>query len=307
MDQLQMSNEEKKSPLSKYWCFTSFKEAKPSQPGGASYVIWQQEQCPDTQRKHWQGYVEYTSKKRRHQVQQDIGDEKAHCELRRGTAQQAIDYCRKQESSIANTQEEHGNHSEPLVNQWDAIKQACANGAKWGDLVEEFTSVIAKNASGIRLIKQHYDARRNLTFVPVTVTAICGSTGVGKSRYAIDRANRDYPGSTFIKTYTKGAPSWWDGYTDQQCLIIDDFEGDASINEFLQLLGGYGHNQMWPVKGGFITISIKEVFITSNSHPSEWYKNEDHRKQRAVMRRITKTLQDQDVIDYYGEEKEDVL
>lgn len=47
---------------------------------------------------HLQGYFELTKKLRRNQIQAIVGFERAHLEVRRGSAKQASDYCKKQEN-----------------------------------------------------------------------------------------------------------------------------------------------------------------------------------------------------------------
>lgn len=70
-------------------------------PPDVKFMTWQTERCPTTLRVHWQGYVEFSKAMR------VAGAKKlhplfasAHFEKRRGSQQQAIDYCRKEETRI---------------------------------------------------------------------------------------------------------------------------------------------------------------------------------------------------------------
>lgn len=70
-----------------------------------SFLVFQREMCPKSNREHWQGYAEtagsgYSIKT----WQKLLSIGKSHCELRKGTQQQAADYCRKQESRMPGTE-----------------------------------------------------------------------------------------------------------------------------------------------------------------------------------------------------------
>jgi len=63
------------------------------------YLVWQEEVCPDTGRIHWQGYVEFFRSQRMAAVKKIFGDT-VHVEPRRGTAQEADDYCSKDDTRL---------------------------------------------------------------------------------------------------------------------------------------------------------------------------------------------------------------
>lgn len=300
-----------KSPYSKYWCFTSYKDQLPKGPDedSISYIIYQQEQCPITSRKHWQGYVEFRHKVRRHQVQQLLEDDQAHCELRKGTAKQASDYCEKSDTAVRGTQYSWGTVSKSKESVWDDLKDAVDKGATIRDLANDHFSSFLRYNKGLEKVIAMRDHNRVSTFKPLRVICIYGDPGCGKTKYAYDLINHEYQGQVFCKYYQKGQASWWDGYFDQKCILVDDFEGDAPINELLQLLDGYGHNKNWPVKGGFIKINPETVIFTSNHHPRDWYKlTEDTVKVQAVLRRIPTIITQSDAfpLQYIKRELESI-
>ena len=61
------------------------------------YYIFGKERAPNTGRLHLQGYVEFKTKVSFRAIKQAIGDNTIHIEQRRGTQQQAIDYCKKED------------------------------------------------------------------------------------------------------------------------------------------------------------------------------------------------------------------
>lgn len=82
------------------YCFTSYAVDDiilPSPPT-IKYLVAQLERCPDTQRIHWQGYVELPKTMRIGAVKELFGDSTMHLEKRRGTREEARAYCMKEET-----------------------------------------------------------------------------------------------------------------------------------------------------------------------------------------------------------------
>lgn len=98
---------------SRNWCFTIFGDRAElgayELPKGysssfgaikhARYFTCQLEMCPDTQRPHLQCYAEFTQPVRFAGIQAWAGV-KCHCEKRKGTQKEAIDYCHKEDSQV---------------------------------------------------------------------------------------------------------------------------------------------------------------------------------------------------------------
>jgi len=118
---------------------------------------------------------------------------------------------------------------------------------------------------------------------PPQVYLLYGPPGCGKTRLVNDK----YPigGPCFKK-----APDtkWFDGYDGQEVLLLDDFAGAASkmsLNYVLQLLDRY--EMTVEVKGDSVPLLAKKIFITTNIHPSLWFKWENRKIQyEALSRRI---------------------
>nr|WOR75574.1 alpha rep protein [Tomato leaf curl alphasatellite] len=82
---------------SRNWCFTLFNYILPlftSLPEWANYIIYQEEACPETKRKHIQGYVNLKRSQRFAFLKKKLPDG-AHIESCRGSASSNRDYCRK--------------------------------------------------------------------------------------------------------------------------------------------------------------------------------------------------------------------
>lgn len=72
------------------------------------YAVWQREKCPETGKLHIQMYAESFKNLTLKQWKSAVGDETAHVERRRGTREQAIAYCKKDESRDEEAPHEFG-------------------------------------------------------------------------------------------------------------------------------------------------------------------------------------------------------
>lgn len=79
-------------------CFTSYKDVVEYEQDKVNYIIFQREVCPKTKKEHWQGYCELKKQLSMKQVKKLFNDKALHIESRKGNQQQAIDYCKKEES-----------------------------------------------------------------------------------------------------------------------------------------------------------------------------------------------------------------
>lgn len=70
-------------------------EDKPQLQEGLKYIVWQKERGEKEETVHYQGYIELSAPRRLTWIKNNIAWlARAHLEKRRGTALQAIDYCR---------------------------------------------------------------------------------------------------------------------------------------------------------------------------------------------------------------------
>lgn len=97
------------------------------------------------------------------------------------------------------------------------------------------------------------------------VSVLCGPTRTGKSTAAAVLANIGGNG-----IYYKMRGEWWDGYSQQDSVIIDDFYGWLKWDELLKICDRYPYRV--PIKGGFEVFNSKHIVITSNITIDQWYK-----------------------------------
>nr|AIR91926.1 Replicase-associated protein [Melon chlorotic mosaic alphasatellite] len=85
---------------SRNWCFTLFSYVLPlfsSLPEWAEYLVFQEEQCSSTGRKHIQGFVTLKRSQRLSFLKKKLGDG-VHLEIAKGSASSNRDYCTKDDT-----------------------------------------------------------------------------------------------------------------------------------------------------------------------------------------------------------------
>lgn len=109
-----------------------------------------------------------------------------------------------------------------------------------------------------------------------TIQVYWGRTGTGKTRKSHELC--------LSEPWTPGDFQWFDGYSNHEYVIIDDYRGEYPLQMLLKLLDRYP--MQVPVKGGFVNWAPRKVFITSNLDPKSWYPVADYLSQQALLRRL---------------------
>lgn len=250
------------------WCFTEFDLG--CQPKWdektMKYLVSQLEECPETGRMHFQGFCEFNQSCRMAGAKKALGlSAGCHMESRKGTPQQAAEYCKKDESRAEDGGPwEYGKLPEGQGSRTD-IKTLCDAiqcGSALPELARAMPHMVLRYSRGIdRLIELRDNKNQQRD---VKVYTIIGRPGSGKTRRAFDT----YPD---IYTVASTSPEWWQGYYGQKQILIDDYgRGTAMPYErLLRVLDRYP--LQLPIKGGFVPAKFDTVIITSNTHHDEWY------------------------------------
>lgn len=241
--------------------------------GHASYVIFGRERG-EGGTPHLQGFIQLKARTRLASVKAIPGLGRAHLEPRRGSVQEAAEYCKKEGDF-----EEYGSAGgQGKRADLNAVKESIDEGADTATLWENHFGAMVRYEQSFK----RYRAlnRRRDPNVDVEILVLWGPTGTGKSRFPrlIDPELFSLPDITL---------TWFDGYDGQEVVLLDDFDGkDVSIGKFLRYFDRY--DIQVPVKGGFTPFIPKRIWISSNTSPEDWFPNELQVKRDAVRRRLTR-------------------
>lgn len=218
----------------------------------------------------------------------------AHIEAAKGSHHENRDYVRKEgkwlndakhETSIPGTFEESGElpeETDQRLNLNEAIYTMVTDGASNAEILE------AHPAAMNRL--QHIEATRqtllaekfNKVFRELEVYYIWGKTGVGKTRYVLEKY-----GYENVYRVTKSRNPF-DGYVGQDVILFDEFRSSLPISEMLTYLDGY------PVsldcRYSDKVACFTKVYLVSNIPLTDQYRNiqqEEPETWKAFLRRLT--------------------
>lgn len=274
------------------FCFTIFPTVAGAhwEPADLSFehikfLVCQEEICPESGRRHWQGYVELKKPARMPQVKNWLNCQHAHLEARRGTQQQAIEYCEKADTR-ADPDAEPFRYGEltPQGTRTDisSALQVLNDGGGLADVLEQAPDVFVRYHRGLTAANDLIVERSAQTIRDtLQVTVLTGPPGCGKTRAVYEEEGLD---KVYTLTQSSGVV-WWNGYTGQEVLLLDDYYGWIQWGELLKLLDIYPLRVQ--TKGGFTHVKYMKVYITSNRPWDHWYaKSRPFSEQGALMRRI---------------------
>lgn len=280
------------------YVYTTFEEDPPAYDvDNMWYLCYQREICPSTGKEHYQCYVEFKQPQRPTGAQRLVGGNGHFC-VRSGTREQAIAYCKKEESAVPDSWREFGDASrtgeerktQGKRSDLDDIAEAIQDGSQPDDIAEQFPKSYIRYHRGIEKLHQAVSRRTKRSWA-TDIVIIWGPTGTGKTRQVFAREGAD---NVYVKPSDGAkASTWFDGYTGQRVVLIDDYvPGQYSIGQFLVWADRYPCQV--PVKGGFVNFIPRRIYITSNYDPAEWWPASESASVPAFNRRVSEIIQQAD-------------
>lgn len=246
-----------------------------------SYGVFQLEQGEENGRLHYQFYFEFHRSIR-------VTTLVKHCKgpkylIRRGTSEEAANYCKKRDVTYRDGPWEWGQMSVPSQGartDWHTAKDLIITRGI-GALIEEMPEIWFKYMSASLALLTRY--RPPLRDDPPEVELHIGRTGTGKTRHYFEHyydIGYEVPHAT---------PLAVNGYENDQVVLIDEYNGFWPLTTFLTLIDRYPRKIN--CKYGFAWWYPTTVLVTSNLHPRSWYTWEKREEQySAMMRRFTKIV-----------------
>lgn len=242
--------------------------------GVVKFVCGQLEEGHETGNLHLQYMVQLDRSRRLAHLRTAICN-RSHWEPVYGSNTQAKAYCTKEDTRVDGPWE----YGQLSVNGkrrgLDEAIEAVKMDKPLHEVTDEFSLAWVNHGKGPTSLRQQLklDADRR-SFGP-EVWVLWGPSGTGKSRFANDR----WPDAFWKAPESK----WWDGYSGQETVVLDDFKDyGMPLVDLQRLLDWY---PLWvEVKGGSVPMLARHYVITSNTSPEDWYLKADPHK--TVLRRI---------------------
>lgn len=238
------------------------------------YGIIGKEIAPSTGTAHLQGFCNLQKPMRFNTIKKRLNNG-IHIEKANGSDEDNQKYCSKTgeffETGVPQSQGKR--------NDLAAVVDSISSGANITSVAEHFPCAFIKYHRGIK------EYIKTIRPVPVRdfkteVFYYYGEPGTGKSRTALEEAKNRGMDSIYYKP--RGL--WWDGYQQQECVIIDDFYGWIKYDEMLKIMDRYPYKVQ--IKGGFEEFTSKYIWITSNVDTDLLYKFEGYNT-AAFERRLS--------------------
>lgn len=244
--------------------FTSYLETNPAwDPSKMKYLIYGNEVCPTTGRKHFQGFVYFKDKVSMKNAQKLLAIGNSHIESKlKDTQTSAIEYCKKEKNFMEFGEIPSQGKRSDLI----ALKDSIVTG---GITVDQICleDPIAYHQYGRTLHKlEDITLRKKFRTEMTKGTWYWGATGVGKSHKAFENYDQS---RMYLYRDDNG---WWEGYTGQEIVIINDFRGAIPYNELLQIVDKWPYFVKRRGREPCPFIS-KHVIITSSLPPALVYPN----------------------------------
>lgn len=261
----------------------------PSEIKDCKYCIYQYEQCPETLRVHLQGYIEFNNAISLTQVKERLHAQAPNCHLepRRGSQQEAVAYCSKEESRL------DGPYSfgDPGPGQGarkdiDDLHRTLNEGATLRQVSQTHFPLFLRYERAINSYIRLNNLPRSQEKKTITIV-FHGPSGIGKTRSARLLASFLAVNPDDIYEHPiKATGTWFDGYRSQSVAIMDEFSGATVPPTMFNVLSDRGPCVV-PCHGTAGNQWNPDILIiTTNTHPRLWWKHRTNEQYVQTRRRI---------------------
>lgn len=226
---------------------------------GAKYAICGREVAPTTGTPHLQGYVYFKNPRAIANIRKLLVG--CHVEPAKGSPAQCRKYCIKDGKyvEIGDSPEDAGEREKQ---RWEHARTMAEQG-RYSEIPADIYIRYIGNIERIHRTK----------LPPIESLAstcgiwLVGKTGVGKSHGVRSR----YP-----DIYPKPLNKWWDGYADQQSVLVDDVDHGQSnwIGNFLKIWSDH-YPFIAEMKGGSRLIRPEKIIVTSQYLIRDLFKDQE--------------------------------
>lgn len=222
----------------------------------AKYVVYGKE-TGEENTPHWQGYCYFENAKTFTGIRQLLP--RAHIERQRGSCEQAIEYCKKD-----NDFQEWGDKPVGPTGQKNKWKEVLtfARLGRMDEIEEKYPAIFIRYHS--KLLGLH-KPERPLILETLENEWWYGETGTGKSRELWER---------FPTHFQKSLNKWWDGYDGQEIVAVEEWSPKNECTSSQLKIWADRYPFCAEIKGGTLQkIRPKKIIVLSNYSIDECFKD----------------------------------
>lgn len=204
--------------------------------------------------------------------------DRAHWEKSKARGNEAFDYCKKEdkEAFCFGPDQEEQRPGPGGRSDLKRIRTMVSEGHCLLDIMND-PETTYQGWRAAQMLLQHGGAMR--PHAPREVFWYYGATGLGKTRSAV----MEWPEAYFVEM-DKGKPLWWDGYMNQDTIILDDWRPDQlSFNQLMRITDAY--TRRVPIKGSTVWGNWNRVVITApwslDDYLYDWEESGDQMRRRV--------------------------
>lgn len=233
-----------------------------------SYLAYGEETCPKTKRQHHQGFLRFFNPRgKTKKVLKKIGAllGNAHVEPVFGSLAENEAYCSK-EGSL----HEFGDKPQQGSRQdLRDVVQRIATGERVDDILMDDPIFYHQYGRTLREAEA-ISLRKKFRTWQTEGVWYHGDSGAGKSHRAFEGYN---PETHFVKDLTV---EWWDGYTGQPIVILNEFRGQIPLETLLTFVDKWPQAVKWRNKES-VPFLAKKIIVTCIMDPIRLYENGNNR------------------------------
>jgi len=224
------------------------------------------EKSTQNQELHYHAYVWFKHAKAFNikKIKELFGQEQAHVEKLRSTAKKYIAYCDKERTKVNGTDPLFVWGTPPTMGRRTdllTLRDHYKDGGttKQALCINEIQPCLARHMKYAQACKLHFTPDRQQQ---TRLIWIYGPPRTGKthrSEMIAEHLAEDY------HAQSDKMESWWDGYEQQEVVIIEEFRGNIPLNHFLDLFDSSKKARV-PIKGSSEKFTSKYIIVNSNLH-----------------------------------------
>jgi hypothetical protein len=247
---------------------------------------------------HIQGFIHFKNAKTLTATKKFLGSDRWHLEAARGTDFENWTYCQKTAVDIDTYGDEPVEDGDLSV--WARIVNHIDEGKSTNEIIRMYPETAMRCITAIEKYRLDVD-RKNAGWRDVEVIYMSGGTGIGKTRYVMDK----YGYENVYRATDKKHP--FDMYAGQDVLVFEEFRSSYKIEDMLNWLDGYPIEL--PARYANKMAKFTKVYIISNWNYYQQYEKcqEDYPETfDALTRRVTELWGEEKILKEWSIIKEEV-